>query len=272
VSSGVANPSPPSRSLRSASVPRTDAVSIGELQHHIRRRRPVVLAGFAAEWPALRRWSLDFLQCTHATLPITTARVQAGAVVMDRKKGLLHERMPLGAFIEALRAGAADRYLMSRMHELPETLRCDTPIPQAIQSAPWQSGNLWIGAAGVVSAMHRDLADNLHVQVRGRKRFVLVAPQQSSSLYPNAFFDGVPNGCRIDIELPDFVRFPKLRRVETLLAELDAGDALYIPHRWWHHVRTLELSVSVNFWWATGAQRFLVVAADGFKRLRGISR
>ena len=33
-------------------------------------------------------------------------------------------------------------------------------------------------------------------------------------------------------------------------AELGPGDAIYIPHMWWHHVRSLDtLSILVNYWW-----------------------
>jgi hypothetical protein len=57
-----------------------------------------------------------------------------------------------------------------------------------------------------------------------------------------------------------------------VVAELAPGDAIYIPRRWWHHVRTLVSSVSVNLWWADGEYRLVVLGGDTFKRLRGISR
>jgi len=37
---------------------------------------------------------------------------------------------------------------------------------------------------------------------------------------------------------------------QARIAELAPGDAIYIPHMWWHHVRSLDsLSVLVNYWW-----------------------
>jgi ribosomal protein L16 Arg81 hydroxylase len=138
--------------------------------------------------------------------------------------------------------------------------------------AAWRNSNIWMGGPGTIARMHRDLADNLHIQVFGRKRFTLVAPAQSSMIYPNTLFDKFPNGCRSDIEQPDFDRFPKMRGVEPWIAELDPGDAIYIPRRWWHHVRTLAISMAVNYWWASGRHRFIVQAADYVKRIRGLSR
>ena len=255
------------------SVPRIGAPSVEVFQHaHVLPRRPVVLCGLVSDWPATRQWSLDYLQGAFATTLVTTARIKADMIEKDERKGLLFEYARFGEFIDALRAGARDRYMMSRMEELPQDLRGDAPPPAYSADAPWQRGKLWISAPSTVSALHRDLADNLHAQVCGRKRFTLVAPCQSSLLYPNTLFDSLPNGCRIDIEHPDFTRFPRLRGVETLVAELAPADAIYIPRGWWHHVRTLDLSISVNFWWARGVQRAIVVASDWVKRLRGIAR
>lgn len=235
-------------------------------------RRPVVLPQFISNWPGTQCWSLDYLQKRFATAEITAIRADAGRVIMDGAGGSTEVRMQLGEFIASVRAGGCDLYLTSRLSQLPQEARCDVPPPPHCAAATWKNGNLWIGGAGTIARLHRDLADNLHAVVAGRKRFTLVAPRHSSHLYPHHLFDTFPNGCRIDIEQPDFTRFPKLRGVETLVAELQSGDAIYIPRRWWHHVRTLEPSVSVNYWWADGMRRAIVLAADLIKRARGISR
>jgi lysine-specific demethylase 8 len=254
-------------------LPRLGAASPSEFHRRwVASRRPAVFAGLVGDWPAVRRWSLDFLESAYPVAAVTTAQVAADVVVMDPKRGLLHEAEQLRAFIAALHAGARDRYVMSPLSELPAGLAADAPPPAYLRGMTLQNAKLWIAPPGIVSSLHRDLADNLHAQVSGRKRFTLVAPQQSASVYPNSFFDGVPNGCRVDVEHRDYERFPRLRAVELFVADLGPGDVIYIPRGWWHHVRTLELSISVNFWWARGVRRLLAQAADYVKRVRRISR
>ncbi|MEO8603912.1 MAG: cupin-like domain-containing protein [bacterium] len=259
--------------LAAAAVERIQPPSVAAFRRdYAATRRPVILSGLAADWPAARRWSLDYLQDRFAPTPVRTFRTAGGEVVMRSATGAIEGTMPLGEFIAQLRRGTPHCYLTSRLADLPAALRGDAPTPDYCAEASWQNGNLWIGAAGTVAPLHRDLADNLHAVVRGRKRLTLVAPAHSAGVYPNALLDNFPNGCRANIEVPDFAAFPKLRGIETLVAEVEAGDAIYIPRRWWHHVRTLETSIAVNFWWASGGRRALVVAIDRFKRWRGINR
>jgi hypothetical protein len=52
----------------------------------------------------------------------------------------------------------------------------------------------------------------------------------------------------IDVENPDFDKHPEFRNAVSIDIELSAGEMLFIPKLWWHHVRTLEPSISVNFW------------------------
>ena len=51
---------------------------------------------------------------------------------------------------------------------------------------------------------------------------------------------------------PDFERFPRYREAldAALVAELEPGDAVYIPYLWWHGVQSLgSFNVLMNYWW-----------------------
>ena len=112
---------------------------------------------------------------------------------------------------------------------------------------------IWIGNR-VATATHHDMVSNVAVVVAGRRRFTLFPPEQVANLYIGPFEftpAGTPTSL-VDPEVPDLERFPlaaeALNHART--AELEPGDAIYIPHMWWHHVRSLdELSILVNYWW-----------------------
>ncbi len=48
---------------------------------------------------------------------------------------------------------------------------------------------------------------------------------------------------------PRFAKFESVRD-QALIAELEPGDALYLPKLWWHQVEGTEpLNLLVNYWW-----------------------
>jgi len=112
---------------------------------------------------------------------------------------------------------------------------------------------IWIGNR-IRVATHHDMSSNIAVVVAGRRRFTLFPPDQAANLYIGPF-EFTPSGTPVslfDPEAPDLARFPRAAEAmaSALVAELAPGDALYIPHMWWHHVRSLDpISILVNYWW-----------------------
>jgi len=113
--------------------------------------------------------------------------------------------------------------------------------------------SIWIGNRTRIAA-HYDLPDNLACVAAGRRRFTLFPPEQLANLYVGPL-DFTPAGqafSLVDFHAPDFTRFPQFAEAleHAQVAEMDAGDALFIPSMWWHHVEALEaFNVLVNYWW-----------------------
>lgn len=100
----------------------------------------------------------------------------------------------------------------------------------------------WYGPAGTVTSLHHDTSNIFMAQVRGRKRVRLISPTELEFLYNDI---GVFSP--IDCDNPDLARWPQFAKVEVREVQLAPGDVLFIPVGWWHHVRALDVSITVSF-------------------------
>ena len=113
--------------------------------------------------------------------------------------------------------------------------------------------SIWIGNRTCIAA-HHDLPDNLACVVAGRRRFTLFPPSELPNLYIGPL-DFTPAGqavSLVDFARPDLEKFPKFAQAlaRAQVVELQAGDAVFIPSMWWHHVEALDaFNVLVNYWW-----------------------
>jgi hypothetical protein len=112
---------------------------------------------------------------------------------------------------------------------------------------------IWIGNSSRI-APHFDESDNLACVVSGTRRFTLFPPDQVGNLYPgpvDTTVAGQPTSL-VDLANPDLEKFPKFAEAleHAQSAELQPGDAIYIPALWWHGVESIgAFNVLVNYWW-----------------------
>lgn len=127
--------------------------------------------------------------------------------------------------------------------------------------------SIWIGNRTRVSA-HYDIPNNIACVVAGKRRFTIFPPAQLPNLYigPLDFNPAGPAISMVDLHKPDFEKFPRFREAlrHAQVAELESGDAIYIPGMWWHHVEGLEsFNVLINYWWSTSPE-YLGSPMDAF--------
>ncbi len=113
--------------------------------------------------------------------------------------------------------------------------------------------SLWIGTPTRIAA-HNDFPDNLACCVAGHRRFTIFPPEQFSNLYLGPI-DNTPAGravSMVDFHKPDLGKYPKFSEAlqTAQVAELEPGDAVFIPSMWWHHVEGLDpFNILLNYWW-----------------------
>ena len=126
------------------------------------------------------------------------------------------------------------------------------PLPLSL---PGAIGRLWLGNSSRVST-HYDLSANIAAVVAGRRRFALFPPDQAINLYVGPLevtIAGQPTSM-VDLAAPDLDRYPRFAAaLETMVvAELEPGDAIFIPPMWWHDVTASgPLNLLANYWWTT---------------------
>jgi Cupin-like domain len=229
---------------------------------------PVVLKGLVARWPAVRAglestaagtaYLRGFYRDATVGAWIGPPEIDGRFFYSDDLRGLNFQpqRMKLGAVLDEIERhhGSARPpaiYVGSTTVDtcLPG-FRADNDLALGGRQA---LASIWIGNHTRVAA-HYDLPDNVACVVAGHRRFTLFAPAELDNLYVGPL-DFTPAGqpiSLVDLARPDLARFPKFARAlaRARVADLEPGDAIFIPSMWWHHVEALDgFNVLVNYWW-----------------------
>lgn len=230
--------------------------------------RPVLLKGQVRDWPAVAAGlsspadAVRYIRRFDRGLPVDTNfgqnEIEGRFFYNERLDGLNFTRKSRSI------GGSMERILNLSGQDRPQAIYIQS-VPVAEHLPGFEAENtldvahfaasarIWIGNQAIVQA-HFDLKENIACLVAGRRRFTLFPPDQTPNLYPGPFeltLAGPPVSM-VDIEDPDFDKHPRFREAmkHALVAEMEPGDALYIPYFWWHHVEALEdFNVLVNYWW-----------------------
>lgn len=237
---------------------------------HLRSRRPVVLRGAIDGWPA-REWTPELLSERFGDLEVPTYLFDEGRFETDPKTGLVESSVNLGEFLDGAANGAPiSHYVRWPIRGRSGALADDLPVPPVCGRAMRLKRNVWISSPGQLTHLHMDLPHNLLAQIYGTKRVVLFSPAESRRLYRYPIHRALPHLSRVDVERPDLVAFPRFAKAHGHHAVIQPGDMLYIPPRWWHYVRSLGLSITVNTWWSGVRMYPMLAASDAYKRARGL--
>ncbi len=223
------------------------------LQRYYAANRPVILTGELANWPALVRWTPEYLKTRVGARPIEFQ----GERNLDREFEMhkdTHRRVaPFNLFIDQiLRPGAGnDAYLTAynseRNAEALSVLHDDLGVLEKFLDAEAATphGMMWIGPAGTVTSLHHDLTNNFIAQIVGRKRVKLAPAAEVGKLYNERHvFSAIPDLEDSNINPKSYPRLEGLRIYDVLL---EPGEILFMPLGWWHQVKSLDFSVTITF-------------------------
>ena len=234
--------------------------------------RPAVFRGLTSHWPAvasgrsspeqLRSYLLQFDRGMAVEAYVGPPEITGRFFYSDDMNGFNFERgyMRLGDAM-ALMIGESKKDRKNGVYAgsipivqvIPDFER-DNNLP--LLKTRSAEARIWLGNETTVAA-HWDSSSNIACVVAGRRRFTLFPPEQVRNLYVGPIDRTIsgPPASMVDIRNPDLERFPKFRDAlgSAMTAELEPGDAIYIPALWWHHVEALSpFNTLVNYWWQDG--------------------
>ncbi|XP_036398850.1 bifunctional peptidase and (3S)-lysyl hydroxylase JMJD7 isoform X4 [Megalops cyprinoides] len=209
--------------------------------------KPCIIRNAFSHWPALHKWSPPYFRQVVGSKMISVAVTPNGyadAVLGDR-------------FIMPEERHMTFSSLLDIMEQKEEG---QGKLPDAV--------NFWLGEASAVTSMHKDHYENLYCVISGEKQFILIPPSDRPfipyELFQPATYHQREDGTfemvdevyaekvpwiPVDPLRPDVERYPQYQLAQPLHCTVRAGEMLYLPSLWFHHVRQSHGCIAVNFWY-----------------------
>ena len=215
------------------------------LKDFLLKCQPVVIKNGARNWPAMQSWSFDYFRSLPCDFEVT---LEEGNVMQDSTS---FRSLSFGDYLNEIEnpseKNGRTAYLsvFNIFQHFPDLER-DVDFSLLAQHKLINHAAGWIGPGGTVTGYHIDWADNLLVQIVGRKLIKLVSPEQRRRMYPSSKYDSNTLMSCVDPDNYSHQKHPEFGKVEALWTVLEPGDILFNPRGWWHHVRAIDPSISVN--------------------------
>ncbi|MFG6468319.1 cupin-like domain-containing protein [Roseateles sp. BYS87W] len=236
--------------------------------------QPVVMRGLVADWPLVRACGegleagLRYVAGFDAGLPVDALLAKPDATrAFSYKPGLegfnfARDKRPYAALFEQL-------WRYSHFPDPPALAAQSALVAEALPGLEQANAlplldadvapRLWMGNRATVPA-HFDDSHNIACVAAGRRRFTLLPPACAPLLYlgpPDHAPTPAPMSVVPDLHRADPAQYPLLTQAlaQAVVAELEPGDAIYIPPLWFHQVEALapHLNVLMNYWWRPDA-------------------
>lgn len=151
------------------------------------------------------------------------------------------------------------------LSNFPAKMQSEVPTPDIVLKAgkgDVYDSSLWLGRAPTYTPLHRDPNPNLFVQLAGRKIVRLYEPRKGNAVFSKVQ-EQIGGNASATMRGEEMMQGKEKEALEEEVwgegegrmpgawqAELDPGDALFIPKGWWHSIKGIgtDMNCSVNWW------------------------
>lgn len=218
-------------------IDRVDGITRKEFQEkYMKPQKPVIVKHFyGKDAPMYKKWTFDYFKRELGDIEVGIYDVEGKARKDDRSYKGANDFMKFGDYLDMVQAGPSSRrlFLFNVFKHKPDLFN-DFEFPDVADRVLKKLPLAFFGGEGAVTRIHRDM-DNSNVyltELHGKKRVVLFDPKYSDMLYRYPF----GTHTSIDINNPDYEKYPALDKVVGYDCVIEAGDTVFMPSGWWHHI------------------------------------
>jgi hypothetical protein len=232
--------------MKTSSIDTISGISPEEFKkQYLVPQKPVVIKGLADNYPAGTKWTIDYIKdlCGSVMVDVfdnSNSNKGSAFTTPDLK-------MPFGEYVTTIIENKPTtlRMFLFNMFKCKPELRKDFPCPDFFKGILGRIGYMFFGAKDIKVRIHQDIdmSNVLLTQFYGRKKVVLVDPKYSELLYKLPY----NTYSLVDLDNPDYEKYPGLNYIEVQECILEHGDSLYMPSGFWHYITYVDGGFSVSY-------------------------
>jgi len=197
---------------------------------YVERNQPVVLKDAASDWPAISKWTSEYLAGNDGDQVVQLRSI-------DPQKPPAHSHLKaestLREYLARLPAAVnGDPYLAEQpLNKLFPHFLADIGTIRYSHSHP-SNLSIMLSSKSVAPLHFHPYSEAISHQIVGTRRFLLLPPTETSRLEPTPVTSPLWNFARRVIKEDEIASM----REEVFETTLTPGEAIFIPLHWWHTV------------------------------------
>lgn len=213
------------------------------IERYLKPQRPVVFTDLSQDWPAMKKWTFDFMkqQYGHLEVPVIGPDYhKPGPNYMKSQT-----TMKFGDYLDLIRNGPTEyRIFLWNIFDHARELVNDVSTPTISDNWLDKYPFMFFGGAGAVTNLHYDIdcSNVFHTHFWTSKHIILFDQSQNEFLYQHPY----TVQSHVDLQNPDYELFPALRHATGYETELYHGETLFIPAMWWHYIVYMDGGFSIS--------------------------
>jgi hypothetical protein len=208
---------------------------------------PLLFSGEAKKWPCISKWDKGFFRDNHGDYNISLV---GNVGLADKENQSKHKVTSMAEYVDNLAKETHNYLRFSRIIDDREELKKDLDVNwiTKFKSKFARGGYLYLfmGEAGSKTDMHVAIIQTLFIQIKGKKKWVIYAPNER--LFVDAIADRRPYFySQANPNQMDDPHYPLLKHAIRYEILLDEGDVLWFPSFYWHYVENLTENIGVTY-------------------------